>query len=175
MPERSSVLPQSLYSRKATHADVDALVAFINHVYAKDNREYKGMGRTNSVEITRHIEAGHFLLIETDGQLDGIIYVELRDGERGYLGLLAVHPERQRQGIATRLGKAAEEFCREQGCRIVEGRVLSSKLDLIAAYLQNGYRIAGNIPYDLLVEPSSLHILEKDLLPLEGVNSPIEP
>ena len=54
-----------------------------------------------------------------EGMLTGCVYTELR-GERGYFGLLAVDPQRQRSGIGTRLIAAAEQYCCSAGCRFMD-------------------------------------------------------
>ena len=51
--------------------------------------------RTNPEKVRALLEKGKFLLAEDAGALVACVYVEVR-GERGYFGLLAVDPARQR-------------------------------------------------------------------------------
>ena len=154
------------YSRIAEPADRDALTMFINKAFAKDQYPFKDRARTNIEEIAEHLETGYFLLVETEGKLAGAIYVEFRDDQRGYLAMLTVGPDHQRQGLGKRLRESAEQFCRDHGCRTVEAVVLASKSDLVAMYQREGYRISGEVPYEqpeILAEPSSLLLIEKEL------------
>ena len=75
----------------------------------------------------------------------------------------------QSLGIDEQIRRAGEEFCREHGCRVVEGVTPSCKEELTASYQRAGYRIVGEIPYErpkLLVQQSSLFQIEKDLFPI---------
>lgn len=155
----------SLYSRLATPADLDLLVCFINETFVHDNY-FKRTTRTSHELIAGYLKKGQFLLLEEDGKLIGLIYAELRGEERGYLGMLAVDPEKQRSGIGRQLLQAGEDFCREHGCRVVDASVVSLRPDLVTRYQQLGYRVVGEAPYErpeVLLQPCHFILLEKDL------------
>src|SRR5215469_12195030 len=90
------------YSRLATTADLELLVNFINKAFARDNY-FKRTERTNAEQITAYLQKGDFLLLEEQGELVGLVYVELREDARGYIGLLTVNPVRQSRGIGRQL------------------------------------------------------------------------
>ena len=96
----------------------------------------------------------------------GCVYVELR-GERGYLGMLAVSPARQGGGIGTRLIAAAEEFCREMGCRTMELTVVDLRTELPPLYGRFGYRVVGTAPFPTdtmpVKMPCSFLVMQKPL------------
>ncbi len=131
--------------RFATEADTPALVALVNAAYQVE-KFFKVGERTDEAEVRAHLASGRFLLLEDAGELIGSIYVELR-GERGYIGMLAVSPARQRGGVGTRLMAAAEEFCREMGCREMELTVVDKRTELPPLYERFGYRVTGSAPF----------------------------
>jgi N-acetylglutamate synthase-like GNAT family acetyltransferase len=138
----AKVYPEQFYTRIATLHDLNSVVALINHAFLDENKFARGE-RTNSDEIKSHMQKGHFLLFEEEKQLLGVIYAEIRGDGQGYLGLLAVDPKMRRRGIGKQLHLAGEQFCRERGCRTVEGTVVSLRTDLLARYMSRGYRVTG--------------------------------
>jgi GNAT superfamily N-acetyltransferase len=75
----------------------------------------------------------------------GCVFCEVRE-RRGYLGLLAVYPERQGNGMGRKLMQAAEEYFRGAGCNAVDLRVVSAREELPAFYERFGYEIKGTEP-----------------------------
>ena len=63
---------------------------------------------------------------EEDSVPVGCVYVEPR-GDRAYLGLLSIVPERQGAGLGKQLNIAAENFARQQGCKWMDLRVVSPR------------------------------------------------
>ncbi len=131
--------------RFATNADVPAIVSLVNAAYQVE-KFFKIGERTHEGEVETHLQSGRFLLLEDERGLAGCIYVELR-GERGYIGMLSVSPDRQRQGLGTRIMAAAEEFCREMGARFVDLTVVDKRTELPPLYERFGYRITGTAPF----------------------------
>jgi len=78
--------------------------------------------------------------------LTGCVYTELR-GQRGYFGLLAVDPHRQRSGIGARLIAAAEQHCRSAGCRSMDLTFVNVRQELPAYYQRFGYVENGTLPF----------------------------
>jgi N-acetylglutamate synthase-like GNAT family acetyltransferase len=99
--------------RPATTADSDAIARLINDAFNPE-RFYIDGDRTNPQQVRALMDKGKFLLLFHADTLVGCVYVELH-GERGYFGLLAVEPTRQRSGIGARLISAAEDECRAAG------------------------------------------------------------
>ena len=131
--------------RFATEADVPRIVSLVNEAFQVE-KFFKIGERTDEAEIRAHLESGRFLLLEDGGVLTGTVYVEVR-GDRGYFGMLSVAAGRQRQGIGTRLMAAAEEFCREQGCRQMDLSVVDLREELPPLYERFGYRVSGTAPF----------------------------
>ncbi len=59
-----------------------------------------------------------FLVVNKDGKLIGTV-LATQDGRKGWINRLAVHPEWQRRGIATKLLKEAENHLHGLGIEIV--------------------------------------------------------
>jgi GNAT superfamily N-acetyltransferase len=96
-------------------------------------------------QVTDYLRNGFFLLLEDTVGLLGLIYTELREDNRGYIGMIAIDPDRQGAGIGTRL-----------------------RPDLVAWYQRKGYRVVGEAPYvrpEILVMPCHFILMEKTLAP----------
>lgn len=127
--------------RFAEPSEAPALAHLINAAFAVESF-FKVGDRTSEEEVRDHLAKGRFLVAEEDGRLACCIYIEMT-GDRGYLGMLSVAPEKQRLGIGSRLTAAAEEFCRESGCRFADIAVVNLRQELPAIYEKLGYRITG--------------------------------
>src|SRR5215472_3131456 len=119
-------------TRTASLADVDALVSLINAAFVVE-RPIFGGDRTSPQGVHAYLERGTFLVAEDWNGLAGCVYVELR-GDRGYIGLLSVEPARQGSGLGRVLMQAAEDFCREKKCVAVDLQVVSARTPLPAFY-----------------------------------------
>jgi ribosomal protein S18 acetylase RimI-like enzyme len=127
----------SLRTRFAGPADVDALARLINAAFIVEQPIFDG-DRTNPAAVRALLEKGKFLVMEDSAGLAGCVYVELR-GDRGYIGLLSVDPQRQGSGLGRKLMDAAEEYFRKAGCVAAELRVVSARTLLPAFYRHLGY------------------------------------
>ncbi len=86
---------------------------------------------------------GEFLVGENEpGSIIAAVYVELR-GKRGYFGVLAVDPKCQHAGSGRAMIEAAEDYCREAGCRFIDLTVLSLRPELLPFYRRLGYVESG--------------------------------
>jgi N-acetylglutamate synthase-like GNAT family acetyltransferase len=158
------------YSRLATAADLELLVKFINKAFVRDNY-FKRTDRTNSEQTTEYLRKGNFLLLEEQGELIGLVYVELRKDSRGYIGLLTVNPNKQGRGTGSQLMQSAEDFCRDNGCSIAEIDVINLRPELVDWYCGQGYRVVGEAPYprpEILIQPCHFISLQKNLSTLES-------
>jgi len=158
------------YSRLATTADLELLVKFINKAFARDNY-FKRTERTNSEQITEYLQKGDFLLLEEQGELAGLVYAELREDGRGYIGLLTVNSVKQGRGIGRQLMQSAEDFCRDHGCSIAEIDVINLRPELVDWYRGQGYQVVGEAPYprpEILIQPCHFIAMQKSLHPLES-------
>jgi N-acetylglutamate synthase-like GNAT family acetyltransferase len=131
--------------RFATESDLPAIMALVNSAYQVE-KFFKTRDRLTLEETRECFRLGRFLLLEENGDLAGSVYVRL-NGERGYLGLLAVDPARQARGLGARLIAAAEEFARESGALLMELTVVSVRLELPPFYARFGYTVYGTEPF----------------------------
>jgi ribosomal protein S18 acetylase RimI-like enzyme len=131
----------TLRTRLATSADAARLIPLINTAFAIET--FLEGTRTDAERLAAMMREGNILLAEDDaGQLIGCVYTEVH-GTRGYLGQLAVAPERQGRGLARRFVEAAEQHLREQGCDAVDLSVLNHRTELPPLYGRFGYEITG--------------------------------
>jgi GNAT superfamily N-acetyltransferase len=132
--------------RVAAPADVASLAALITLAYRVEDFFVDG-DRTTDMDVRSKMDRGGFLVLEDGrGALAGCVYVELR-GTRGYFGMLAIDPARQRQGLGARLVAAAEDHCRRAGCREMEIEVANLRRELPPYYRRLGYVECGTRPF----------------------------
>lgn len=150
--------------RPATAGDVEHIVALINVAFLVERFFIDG-DRTNAEEVHRLLASGTFLVHGGAAGLEAAIYVESR-GERAYLGLLAVAPDRQGQGVGRRMLDAAEAWCAARGCRAIDIRVVSVRPELFPIYKGRGYVPRGTSPFPAKHSPKlACHFVDmsKDL------------
>jgi GNAT superfamily N-acetyltransferase len=87
--------------------------------------------------------AQFFVAFAADGAPIGSIYREVREGGRGYFGLLAVDESRQGAGIGAALVDRVEDDLRRRGCDSVEITVVDLRRELFPYYEKRGYRVDG--------------------------------
>lgn len=148
--------PGEIRTRFAAASDADALARLINAAFVVERPIFDG-DRTSSEGVRALLQRGRFLVAENVAEdstgFAGCVYVELR-GDRGYIGLLSVEPERQGRGLGRKLMDAAEEFCRRANCVAVDLRVVSARAPLPAFYRHLGYSEMGrsDLPADAQVK-----------------------
>lgn len=163
--EHSANFPRKTSIRRANGDDAAALVRLINAAFQVE-RFFLGSDRLNFAEVRSRMERGEFLLLEEAGGLAGCVYVELR-GERGYVGLLSVEPERQKSGLSRVLMDAAEQYFRQKNCRVAELRIVNLRTELPPYYRHLGYREAGTEPFPAeipAIMPCHFIVMAKELL-----------
>ena len=131
--------------RVATAADIPTLERLINAAFVVE-RFFKVGDRINADGIRTEQAKGAFLLLERDGVAIGTVYVELR-GDRGYIGMLSVDPQRQGGGYGRALMAAAEEYCRRNGARHADLRIVNLREELPPFYRRLGYVESGTEPF----------------------------
>src|ERR1700746_990991 len=115
----------SLRTRFAGPADVDALVRLVNAAFEVERTIFDG-DRTSLEAVRDFLRQGEILIMEDSAGLAGCVYVQPR-GDRGYIGLLSVDPQRQGSGLGRKLMEAAEEYLRGAECSVTELRVVSAR------------------------------------------------
>jgi GNAT superfamily N-acetyltransferase len=136
-PAQSVSGQHSLRTRFALASDAGALALLINAAFVVERPIFDG-DRTSPEDVRTFLGKGQFLISEDASGLTGCVYVEIR-GDRGYIGLLSVHPSRQGSGLGGTLMGAAEEFFRRANCIAVDLRVVSARTPLPAFYRHLGY------------------------------------
>ena len=127
--------------RVASVSDCEALASLINSAFAIE--KFLEGERTDPEQLKEMMRKGQFLLgCDAAGQLVASVYVEVR-GSRGYFGMLAVHPEQQKNGLGSKMVGAAEEYCRAKGCGAMDLVVLSLRPELPPLYRKLGYAESG--------------------------------
>jgi len=105
--------------------------------------------RTDDERLAAMMQKGEILLVEdSSGQILACIYAETH-GTRGYLGMLAVNPARQRSGLGKRLLSAAEDHFRAKGCEAVDISVLSLRPELLPIYRRLGFSETGTEEFQM--------------------------
>jgi predicted N-acetyltransferase YhbS len=135
-----------LQIRLAEAADIEALTAVINAAFHKAESFFIEHDRVDREVVRAFMEKGKFIVADDDALLAGCVYVELR-GDRAYLGLLSVDPERQKSGLGSRLMTEAENFCAQAGCKFMDLRIASVRQELPAFYAHRGYVETGTAPF----------------------------
>src|SRR5262249_19669453 len=73
----------------------------------------------------------------------GTVYAEVRGSGVGYLGLLAVDPDRQGARIGHELIVRVEAVLRARGCRVIEITVVDLREELFPYYARRGFMRDG--------------------------------
>jgi GNAT superfamily N-acetyltransferase len=131
--------------REATAADAAVIARIVNLAYEVE-RVFLDGDRTSEAEVRRHLEHGRFLLLEEDREPVGCVYIEQK-GERGYLGMLSVLPDRQGGGRGRALVEAVERACRAAGCTCVDLWIVDLRDELPGFYRRLGYQATGEKPF----------------------------
>jgi len=131
--------------RSADIKDAEKVSCLINDAF-RSERFFIDEDRVDPDKVRELYKQGEFLLAEDGGKLVGCVYVEVR-ADRGYFGLLAVVPERQREGLGSRLIALAEGECRAAGCVFMDLTVVNLRKELPAYYAKFGYVESGVEPF----------------------------
>jgi ribosomal protein S18 acetylase RimI-like enzyme len=127
--------------RLATREDASTIIPLVNAAFTVE--DFIEGTRTDTERMVNAMESGQFLVAEDSvGKMLAAVYVELR-GDRGYFGMLAVDPAMQGRGLGRKMIEAAEDHCRNVGCRYMDIRVLSARQGLPSYYRQFGYEVTG--------------------------------
>lgn len=135
-----------MQERVAEVTDAPAIMAVINAAFRRAESFLIDRDRVDLEMVRSLLEKGKFLVAEEDHDLVGCVYVELR-GDRAYLGLLSVDPDRQKAGLGSQLMNAAENYCARAGCRFMDLRIVNVRRELPAFYRHRGYVETGTAPF----------------------------
>lgn len=151
-------IPHPMHPRPAAPDDVPALVRLINRAYVVEAPLVLGERTSESDVRERLAQPGAVFLVLDDaddrtidherpaGPLAGAVFVKA-SGDRGYFGMLSVDPDRQGRGLGRRLARAAEDFCRARGCRVLEIDVVDRRTELPPFYASLGFTLTSTAPF----------------------------
>lgn len=139
--------------RKATHADIPALVALVTRAYRGDASRVGWTteadvldGNRIDAEVLRQDierERSRVILLQRDDDLLSCAHVCENDGA-GYFGMFAVQPTLQGGGIGKQVLDEAERIVREEWkLPAMRMTVIDVRDELIAFYERRGYRRTG--------------------------------
>jgi len=127
--------------RVAKPEDVHEIIRVVNAAFAVET--FLEGTRTDENRMPEMMRQGQFLVAESEaGRIVASVYLEIR-GERAYLGMLAVDPSQQGQGLGRAMMEAAERQARLQGSRHMDISVLSLRPELPPLYRKLGYSETG--------------------------------
>jgi N-acetylglutamate synthase-like GNAT family acetyltransferase len=133
--------PPSSTLRTATDADVPTIVDLVNRAFSVE-RFFMTGDRTNEAQVRELMRTGQFLLLADGDSLTACVYVKL-NGDRCYIGLLAVDPAKQKSGIGARMMHEAEDIGRRAGCQFADIRTVNVRPELSVIYHKLGYVETG--------------------------------
>lgn len=145
---------EGAFIRPIQESDIASATQLINRAY-RGEASRKGWTteadlmdglRTDEVglrEVLKNPKATMLVRLEGD-EVTGTVYVEDK-GDRLYVGMLTVEPERQAKGIGRTLVKAAEAYAMERGLVKIEMWVFSQRTELIAWYERQSYNWTGQL------------------------------
>lgn len=132
--------------RLAELSDAEQITAVVNDAFRIAEGFFIDGDRISLAEVQQHLTTGVFLVAENEVGITGCVYLEPR-GERAYLGLLSVDPQRQQSGLGSQLMTAGEEYCRETGARFMDIYIVNLRQELPAFYRNRGYVENGATPF----------------------------
>lgn len=131
--------------RVAEMQDAEGIVSVINAAFRPAEGFVFDRNRIDLISVWDLLRKGKFLVAEDDEVLGGCVYVELR-GDRSYLGLLSVDPQRQKTGLGAKLMDAAEAYCAKAGSRHMDLQIVSVRTEMYGFYQRWGYVETGTEP-----------------------------
>jgi ribosomal protein S18 acetylase RimI-like enzyme len=139
--------------RRAIGADVPAIVSLVESAYRGDasrggwttEADLLDGQRTDADEVARLVEGPTTRIVVAEGSEGLLGCVLLRDeGARVYIGMFAVRPGGQGQGLGSALLAEVERVSRDElGRREARMTVLVQRPELIAWYERRGYQRTG--------------------------------
>jgi GNAT superfamily N-acetyltransferase len=126
--------------------DAETITILINSAFRVAEEFFIDEDRISLEDVRNYFTTGTFLLTAIDDVPAACVYIEPR-GERAYLGLLSVDPARQHSGLGKLLMNAAEDLCRELGCRFIDLNVVNLRAELFGFYSRRGYVETGTSPF----------------------------
>ncbi len=139
--------------RVAQRADTAEIVALVESAYRGEasragwttEADLIDGQRTDSVEVSAILgrNNNYILLCESGKKLVGSMHLAIRQ-DHAYLGMFAVSPTEQGQGVGKAMLSYAESWVfNEKACNWLEMTVITQRKDLIGWYQRRGYEVTG--------------------------------
>jgi ribosomal protein S18 acetylase RimI-like enzyme len=155
-------------------ADAIRIADLVNRVYALAEGDLwrEDKRRTSAAEVGDWLAAGELLVVAEGDEPLGCVRVRLIEPGVAELGVLAVEPQRQGEGIGRELVDLAERRGVELGASAMRLRVLTpldnahaGKRNLDRWYTRRGYRVVERERFDdpLLATPCDFVYYERQL------------
>jgi len=141
-----------LQLRVAEIRDAESIVSVINAAFKQAESFLIDRDRIDLETVRALLQTGSFLVADDLDFVCGCVYVEPR-GDRSYLGLLSVDPQRQKSGLGSRLMDAAEDHCVKAGSRFMDLRIVNVRRELPGFYHHRGYVETGTEPFTPGLDP----------------------
>jgi N-acetylglutamate synthase-like GNAT family acetyltransferase len=138
--------------RVARAEEAKMITAVINAAFRQAESFFIERDRIDLEKVQALLRSGEFLVSEINGAITGCVYVEMQ-GERSYLGLLAVDPKAQKSGTGSKLMNAAEDHCRKAGSRFMDIQIVNLRQELPDFYHRRGYVETGTAPFTAGLNP----------------------
>ena len=132
----------------ARDSDAEALTALINRAFLAE--AWFAIGDRITVNGVRQLlgsPAGTFFVARDGSVLVGCVWAERRANTVGYIGLLAIEPDRQGAGLGPALMAHAEQYLERLACQTVEITVVNIRTELLAFYARRGYQAGDTLPF----------------------------
>jgi len=131
---------------------IDNICDLVNLAYRGENGWTKetslvGGDRTNANELQGYLSNpnAHLLVAVLDAEIVSCVCIE-KDGEKAYIGLFAVHPKLQGDGVGKEILHQAESYASAKlNAKKYIMAVVSQRTELIAYYERRGYIRTGDI------------------------------
>ena len=134
--------------REGIRADGPTIRRVINAAYLVERAFLTG-DRISNEELERCFDTGTFLVAARgDEPVSASVFLRSLGARRTYLGLLAVDPALQGQGLGALMMSAAERHCRERGDEAIEIRVVNLRTELPPFYVARGFVETGIEPFE---------------------------
>jgi N-acetylglutamate synthase-like GNAT family acetyltransferase len=169
--------PENILFRSASQDDLREAHALIESAYRGDTAKAGWTHEADLLDDQRtdidtlssiiHNPDEMLLIALAGGTIIGCVQLTRISPTVTYLGLLAVNPRRQANGLGKQIIAAAEQTARQQfGSNMLQLSVISVRSELIAYYERRGFVLTGEIrPFPVACDPPlKLAVMEKPLL-----------
>ena len=145
--------------RLADAQDVEQIARLVNQAYRPEGTAcgwtheaaLVAGARISIGQVSASLHPGSsILLMQQDSHIVGCVHVE-QEGNICHIGMLAILPACQNQGMGKQLLAAAERWAiQHHAAQVLTMSVLSSRPELLAYYERRGYKLSGHVtPYPI--------------------------